>query len=539
MLAIIGGINNYSPVPFWDMWDGYLNFYVKASQGDLLIWWAQHNDHRILIAKLFYFLDIFLFRGQSWFLIILNYILLCSICILFCRLCNEDKFKDRDWACYFLIAWLFSWAQKENLAWAFESPFFLAQLIPLLAFYFMYSHIKVGANKNSRFFISVFLGFLAIGTMANGVFALPLLGIFSLLSGLNWKKIFFILFVSTISFFLYFKNYDQKHDLLAPLIKDPAAYIHYVLLYLGAPFFELFGAGDFGHLVSVCAGSLILVCFLFFAFKVFVTKKREPFFLMLLIFIFYIILTAVISASGRINNGGGVFQALSSRYLTPQLMIWGALFLIYLPKIELHNKSALYRFKVLLFFILLLMVPIQIKAIRSMSALNFEKDIAALALEIGVEDQMQILNVYPSAKRALELSEIPRLQNLSIFGVKYIRDLRESIGKQLGNTNSNNNKECTGKVDAVNFVKEDTRFIKITGHIVANNLNKFTLKPTPYILNSSNLVIGRVILNKTLLNSFNTSIFVFKGYVRKENLSNANVFLDPETGCSFSFLKIT
>jgi hypothetical protein len=33
ILAVIGTIRNYSPVPFWDMWDGYIGFYLKVHAG--------------------------------------------------------------------------------------------------------------------------------------------------------------------------------------------------------------------------------------------------------------------------------------------------------------------------------------------------------------------------------------------------------------------------------------------------------------------------------------------------------------------------
>lgn len=75
-MALYGGWRNYSSVPYWDMWNGYLDFYTKISSGDWSAWWAQHNEHRIVLARVFFWLDIRYFHGQGWFLIVLNYLLL-------------------------------------------------------------------------------------------------------------------------------------------------------------------------------------------------------------------------------------------------------------------------------------------------------------------------------------------------------------------------------------------------------------------------------------------------------------------------------
>ena len=37
-LAIVGAIQTYSPVPFWDEWNGAVNFFKKISDGDFTVW---------------------------------------------------------------------------------------------------------------------------------------------------------------------------------------------------------------------------------------------------------------------------------------------------------------------------------------------------------------------------------------------------------------------------------------------------------------------------------------------------------------------
>jgi hypothetical protein len=55
VLAVIGAVRWYSPVPYWDMWDGYLIYYLFSVQSG--IWahvFAQANEHRVTLSHLLF-----------------------------------------------------------------------------------------------------------------------------------------------------------------------------------------------------------------------------------------------------------------------------------------------------------------------------------------------------------------------------------------------------------------------------------------------------------------------------------------------------
>jgi hypothetical protein len=79
VLAIIGTIRDYSPVPTMDMWPGFLNFYLKATAGDWSAWWQAHVSHRIVLSRLFFWLDLRFFGGGGWFSLTITY--LCISCV--------------------------------------------------------------------------------------------------------------------------------------------------------------------------------------------------------------------------------------------------------------------------------------------------------------------------------------------------------------------------------------------------------------------------------------------------------------------------
>jgi hypothetical protein len=104
-LAVFGGIQHYSPVPHWDMWDGYLAFYAKALSGDWSVWWAQHNEHRILIARLFFWMDLAWFHGTGLFLIIINYVLVALGCLTFRLAINEKTNSKTQFILFFMYSY--------------------------------------------------------------------------------------------------------------------------------------------------------------------------------------------------------------------------------------------------------------------------------------------------------------------------------------------------------------------------------------------------------------------------------------------------
>lgn len=461
-LAIIGGIRGYSPVPFWDMWDGYLGFFTKLSDGDWSAWWVQHNEHRILLARFFFWIDLTIFRGQGWFLIVVNYFLLMMVCYLFWRIWKEiEPDNQNSWIGYFLIAWLFWWIQKNNLEWGFQNQFILAQLLPFLSFYFM--HIAyIDGSRNLRFFcLAFFIGILSIGSMANGILVLPLMVVFSLLLKMGWRKtlIIGVFAIAGISFYFYGYAAPGGHgSLRQAVLTNPIGLLHYVAVYVGSPF--SLGSKSFGLLTATAAGIILIGSSLFFAWRMFFSRSQNSLQLALLIFILYVGGTALGTGGGRVIFG--VEQALSSRYMTPALMAWAALFLLFYINADLLKSWSRDKLWVVMASLILLMLPQQLKALKSQSQILFERKIAALALELGVKDQGQISNIFPSAEWALDIVKVPIQENYSIFGQAPLADLREKMGQTFDEKNASQ-QECKGHLDAVEKIESAPDFLRVRG----------------------------------------------------------------------------
>lgn len=468
-LAIIGGIRGYSPVPFWDMWDGYLGFYVKVMSGDVSAWWAQHNEHRIVLARLFFWLDFVLFSGQGWFLVVINYLFQAVVCLVFWTIWKEIKDEKHNWIGFFLIAWLFWWIQKNNLEWGFQSQFILAQLLPLAALYFLHRSVHAEMGLNKWFVLAVALGILSTGSMANGVLALPIMTLYAMLTRLGLRRIAILGGASILMLGLYFFDYvaPAGHGSLGQAIRtNPIGLMHYVVVYVGGAF--SFGNRTIGVWTATVAGVFLVGSSCVFALRVLAKPKEATLQLALLAFILYIGGTALGTAGGRLIFG--IEQALESRYMTPSLMAWSALVILYLPQINSLRLSVQNKLWVCFAILLLLMLPKQLESLGSKKDRNFDRQLAALAVEMGVKDDAQIQHVFPSVPWIMSIAERPIAENWSIFSMAPFKDKHELLRTQLNVGNAGD--PCNGAIDEVSTIDGDSQYLKLRGWIFDPIQNK-------------------------------------------------------------------
>ena len=474
MLAVIGGINSYSGVPYWDMWDGTLNFYLRISNGENSLWFAQHNEHRILLSRLLFWLDYAVFDGLSYFLIGMNYVLMAFAIFIFwkfselqCRInlpplpshCSKVALLFS----FFITAWLSQWMQWENLAWGFQSQFFLAQSVPLLAFYCLAASTL---QHHSRLFFcgAILLGFLSLFTMANGVLALPLLTAVSAIIRSGWKRTGLLASVTVLGILFYFGDYHTpgNHASITDTLRNqPLQLMQYVALYLGSPFFALAGEGRNGLIAASISGVALM---LLSALRLFIeirAKRINPVTLALLGYLLYLGGTAVGTGTGRIVFG--VAQAVSFRYTTPALMAWAALLLLYLPMLSNYIKR--YRTVMIpgLVLVCVFLLWRQIPALYPQHQKIFDRQVAALALELGVDDAQQINHVYVMNAGLLNIANQATENDLSVFGHYPLQGLREKWTDRF--SPPSDSPICQGALDSVSTIEGEPDALRISGWV--------------------------------------------------------------------------
>lgn len=532
----------FSPVPYWDMWDGYLDFYSKVQMGNYAAWWAPHNEHRIVLSKLFFWSDIHWFGGLSYSLIVINYMLASVTCLVFVRFIIEafNDFSEKDFRNFFVflvVGWLFSWCQQDNFTVGFQSQFFMAQLLPLCAFYFIYK-TSAFPDKSSRYFmLAALFGVLSVGTMANGIVALPLLLVYGVYCKIGVRKNVILFALAVICIGCYFYKLPPKQtSLVETVMLNPLGFVHYVLLYIGSPFYyitPLLGSPA-RVVVSALAGLFFVVAVACIAYSNIRATQKNYRNLSLLLFILYFGGTALGTAGGRLMLG--VEQALSGRYTTPALMAWAALLILMMPVLVRRVEK---RKIVLSAFVILLMAVLmgQSRGLQSQEEEHLDRLTAALSLELNVKDKAQIVHVYPSVERALDVAKPASEKHLSIFGARPILGAKEKIGSSNTLTAET---QCKGSLDKIVPIAGEDRFAAVSGWMFDSRSE--SVPRSAVIVDQSNSVVGYALTGGSRedvaqLNGSKALHSKFKGYILKDSLGTQLRIIADDGSCYFDVVS--
>ncbi|MBV9671826.1 MAG: hypothetical protein JO076_03260, partial [Verrucomicrobia bacterium] len=297
--TMLGAIRDYCSVPYWDMWDSYIQFYEKVSKGDLYFWWEPHMEHRILIPRIFFWLDIKYFHGLSLLLIPLN---LTLIGMLWVVLLSGTLFmfkarlsKTGLWNAVWLLAIVcFSWMQRENIINGFQNVFFLALLLPLLAFQCLsIAHLR--SHSRMWFGLALFFAFASVGTLASGVLAPPLMVLLAIIQGQSRIRIAILVGVSILAFAVYHIGTPTFPLLDSSLRTKPDALAQFFLVYLGGPLRVI--TND--YLVAAIAGAAFVAGSVLCFWCVVTRREGHPMFLAFTAFVAYVLATALATTMGR------------------------------------------------------------------------------------------------------------------------------------------------------------------------------------------------------------------------------------------------
>lgn len=466
LAASTGAVRMYTPVPFWDMWGATLYFYMAINDGASWLWWAQHNEHRIVLSRLLFWLDYELFGGLSVFLLLMNYIIVALAIWLFWCI-SRDRLSSLPnrralffFTTCFLTAWLYQWMQHENLEWAFQRQFFLAQLLPLCAFYWLHKSAS-NAKVHGFFLVACLLGVASAGTVANGILALSLMTAYAIITRMRLWQLLTLALLSIATLALYFHDYQSpayQGWITDALLRQPLQVAHFVLLYPGTSFFNLLGRGDIGGVAAVVSSLFMAAIALLFLVHGVKNPRQHTLVLALVFGIVYLAGTALGTAAGRVSFG--VLQTVSFRYTTPALMVWACVLLLLLPSLWHQSQRYPRQGMAVMVVILGLMANSQWQAIKPQHQLVFDRELAGLALTLGIEDETQILNIFEMTPGLIRTVESAEKYELGMFAIPPWRGLKSAMGETLGKDGL---PQCAGHVDIVSTIAPEEDYIAVVG----------------------------------------------------------------------------
>lgn len=466
--AVVAGVRNYSSVPFGDMWPGDLLFYIATSGGDYSHWWAQHNEHRIVLSRLLFWIDLGLLQGKTPFLQMVNYGLAFAICAVLCRLASRSlREVDGVWLTPYLapviVVSCFSLVQYENLYWGFQSQFFLVYLLPLCAIYCL-SRAGAVATGNNHFWLACLLAILSAGAMANGVLAAPVLFLQAILLRLRLWRLVVLAMLALLVPLLYFHEYVAApgHGSLGVLLHQyPVDVLTYLLLYLGSPFHVLVGGSP---LLAKLMGGLLVGSSAFFLWRELASPPRLVYRVALLAVLLFVGGSGLGTAAGRMFLG--LEQALSYRYTTPALVAWCALLILY-GQLWASLLARHPRLLSLLLLFPLAFAPAQwFFQHRSHFPDSFEGKVAVLSMQMGVQDQEardRVAKSVPNWMQDFIARELTK-RSMSVFAAPEMQRAAKPLGEWGPIPVS---EACVGHVDSMGKAPGDERYLRFRGWLMA------------------------------------------------------------------------
>ena len=458
-------ISTYSPLPHWDEWA--LFDHLATGQGWSVPWlWAQHNEHRILVPKLFFLIDVELFRGTQVFLLASIFLIqLFQVALLSFSLRTLGGMRGAAWRTGTgLIAYcVLCPIQQENLIWGFQLQFAIPAAMATLALLALLLYYR--RERAGLLLLSVAAATIATWSLANGMLLWPLLLLAALLLGMRRSVLLVVALVGAANIGLYLYHYRRPspETQLPSLSHGLATTLQYITVYFGSTFVRhssgwtavLLGA------IGLCLAGAIIVRVLP------QPGKRSLLVLQLSLLMLLCIATAVITASGRLHLG--LEQATASRYQTFALLFWCSLGLSILFYVQWKPSQLKTLSGCLLVLMLGFATQVRLPLIDAQQH-QLRLKLVSLALLTGVQDPTILADAYPDPRPVLRATQYMRTNHLSIFAGDSYRQLDEPL---LGAYRLGPSRDCSGYVSSMQALPaHDGTGLRVTGFAWDNRRNR-------------------------------------------------------------------
>ncbi len=303
-----------------------------------------------------------------------------------------------------------------------------------------------------------------------------------------------------------------------------------MLIYIGSPFNYFFAGGRLGRNIAEFAGFFLIASCVVFCIRAISARSISSLSLALLTFILYVGGTAFGTGGGRLILG--LDQALASRYTTPALMAWAATLVLYAPILAVRLER--WGNKVLLLALPLaaMMFPYQLTALLPFDEL-FDRQVAALALELRVKDDTQLKKLHPRPQVLMDTSAVAVEQDLSVFGLAPIKNVGKLIGTQQSITTTS---ACSGNIDRVSDIDQNSRYVRIEGSMLGEDGR--AVRGPVQITNAAGTIVGYALTEEHrapgAANAENLPLNQFKGYLLTQYEGEQITLASVATGCAAS-----
>ena len=345
-VAVYTILVSYSSLPWRDTWK-YIATIAKGESPLSPSWlWRQHYEHRLVIQKLFFVVDLEMFHARQVFLFAsIVVIQLLHLGLWGWSMRGLGRWRGALWRSGVGLAafCIFCPSPWLNYTMGFQVCYVLSPLFATLSFvglllYWTDSQ-RPGKPPSSRFlWLSIFAALGGTYSLANGNLLWPLLVAAALFLRLRASAVLSFAITGAVSTSLYFYRYVRPSYHADPIasLGTPLRLLEYVALYIGSSWVN--GAIVTAGVIGIIGLAIALVVLLRTPYYV---RTSRAFALQLVLTGAFCVGTAVITAAGRLNFG--VTEALQNRYQTFALLFWCSLGLMLL-EYAFSLRAKQYRF---------------------------------------------------------------------------------------------------------------------------------------------------------------------------------------------------
>ncbi len=455
-LTVYMVVVSYSPLPWGDGW-AQIDPLANGINPLSLHWlWGQHDEHRLVIPKLFLIADLRFFHARQVFLLIsILVIQLAHLAVLSWSMRALGGWRGSLWRTGTGLAafCLFGPGQWHNFVWGFETCFVLPGLFLTLALvglllYWRNSELVPGAPRWRFLALSILAAVGATCSLANGNLVWPLLVLAALFLPLKRPVVLALAILGAASFGLYFFHYvsPTAHGNALSVLQDPARFPTFLAVYLGSAYV---------HANQLAAeilglGGIIITCWLLPRARSYV-RAHKLLRLQLILTLLFCIGAGGATALGRSNFG--LSYAFTSRYQTVALLFWCALGLMLLDLASTFEskRPALLVAQVLILALMIRGALLARYPVSEARDYGFQLNVASAALLTGVYDGQQFFSgvgVKPGYLRRVAAQLEPN--GLSIYAGDTYSQLGQPVNSVFRIVSAD---ECAGELQQVKVVE--------------------------------------------------------------------------------------
>ena len=420
-VAVYTIVVSYSSLPWWDTWE-YIAAIAKGQSPLSPSWlWRQHNEHRLVIQKLFFVVDLEVFHARQVFLLAsIAVIQLLHLGLWAWSMRVLGGWRGALWRCgvggvAFCIfcpsAWM-NYTMGFQVCYVLSPLFATLSFVGLLLYWTDSQHHPEKPGSTKFLWLSILAALGATYSLANGNLLWPLLVAAALFLRLRRSAVLSIAITGVVSTCVYFYHYVRPPYHADPIasLAAPLRLMKYVAVYFGSSWVNgsVFTAEAIGVLGLAVASMVLLQTPSY-------VRTSRAFALLLVLTGTLCVGTAFITAAGRINFG--VKEAFVDRYQTIALLFWCSLGLLLL-EYAFSSGATRYRFVVAQLCLLAVFVRGAVLADHPISearAHGYGLNLASMALRTGVYAPIVLEGVAEHRDKLLLGVNYFREHQLSLF----------------------------------------------------------------------------------------------------------------------------